>query len=171
LDVDAGTRTAKLEFEDVTADVLNVVPPQRAGQIAARTGLITANDKWCGVDFLAYESLVHKHIHLLGDAVLAAPLMPKSGHMANQHAKVCAAAVIALLHDEPVNANPMLTNTCYSFVTDKDVVHIASVHQYDAEKKTMVTVAGSGGLSPGPNQLEGTYAEAWGRNIWADMLG
>jgi len=171
LDVDVATRTAKLEFEDVRADVLNVVPPQRAAQVAARTGLITANGKWCGVDFLTFESTVHKNVHILGDAVLAAPLMPKSGHMANQHAKVCAAAVIALLHGQAVNQQPMLTNTCYSFISDKEVVHVASVHQYDAEKKTMLTVPGSGGLSPGPNAQEGVYAEAWGRNIWNDMLG
>jgi NADH dehydrogenase FAD-containing subunit len=97
LDVDAKTLTAKLEFEEVKADVLNVVPPQRAAKIAADTGLITANNKWVGVDFLTYESIAKKKIHVLGDAILAAPAMPKSGHMANQHAKVAAAAVIALL--------------------------------------------------------------------------
>jgi NADPH-dependent 2,4-dienoyl-CoA reductase/sulfur reductase-like enzyme len=171
LDVDAAARTAKFEFEDVSADVLNVVPPQRAARIAARTGLITANDKWCGVDFLTFESTVHRNIHVLGDAVLAAPAMPKSGHMANQHAKVCAAAVIALLRGEPVNARPMLSNTCYSYTSDTEAVHIASIHHYDAEKKTLVTVPGSGGLSSAPNALEGAYAQAWARNIWADMLG
>jgi sulfite dehydrogenase len=171
LDVDVGSMTAKLEFEDVRADVLNVVPPQRAAGIAARTGLITANDKWCGVDYLTFESLVHKNIHVLGDAIVAAPVMPKSGHMANQHAKVCAAAVIALLHGEAVNPDPMVTNTCYSFVSDKEVIHVASVHKYDAEKRTIVPVPGSGGVSAEPNAIEGRYAEAWGRNIWGDMLG
>jgi sulfide dehydrogenase [flavocytochrome c] flavoprotein subunit len=171
LEVDAATLTARFEFEDVKADVLNVVPPQRAADIALRTGLITANDKWCGVDFLSYESLVRKNIHVLGDAIVAAPAMPKSGHMANQQAKVCAAAVIELLHGNQPSASPMLTNTCYSFVSDRQVIHVASVHHYDAEKKTMVTVPGSGGVSSEPNQMEGGYAEAWGRNIWGDMLG
>jgi NADPH-dependent 2,4-dienoyl-CoA reductase/sulfur reductase-like enzyme len=171
LDVDAASRTAKLEFEEVTADVLNVVPPQRAADIAARSGLITANNKWCGVDYLTFESLVHKDIHVLGDAIVAAPLMPKSGHMANQHAKVCAAAVIALLHGEAVDSDPMVTNTCYSFVSDKEVIHVASVHRFDPEKKTLTVVQGSSGVSSGPNEVEGRYAEAWGRNIWNDMLG
>jgi NADPH-dependent 2,4-dienoyl-CoA reductase/sulfur reductase-like enzyme len=170
-DVDARTLTAKLQFDDVKADVLNVIPPMKAAAIAERTGLITANNKWCGVDFLTYESTAQRNIHVLGDAIVAAPLMPKSGHMANQHAKVCAAAVIALLRGDPVNAHPVINNTCYSFVTGADVIHIASVHQYDAEKKTMTVVPGSGGLSIAPNELEGRYAEAWGRNIWADMLG
>jgi NADPH-dependent 2,4-dienoyl-CoA reductase/sulfur reductase-like enzyme len=171
VDVDAATNTAKLEFEDVQADVLNVVPPQRAADIALKTGLITANNKWCGVDYQSFESTVRKNIHVLGDAIVAAPLMPKSGHMANQHAKVCAAAVIELLDGGQVNANPMVTNTCYSFVSAKDVVHVASVHKYDPEKKTLVTVQGSGGVSSAANEMEGGYAESWGRNIWADMLG
>ena len=65
----------------------------------------------------------------------------------------------------------MINNTCYSFVSDTDVVHIASVHRYDPERRTMIVTPGSGGLSPGPSELEGRYAEAWARNIWADMLG
>jgi sulfide dehydrogenase [flavocytochrome c] flavoprotein subunit len=170
VDVDATTLTAKLEFEDVKADVLNVVPPQRAAKIAADTGLITANNKWVGVDFLTYESIAKKNIHVLGDAILAAPAMPKSGHMANQHAKVAAAAVIALLRGESPNPNPIITNTCYSFVSDKQVIHVASVHRYDPEKKTMVVAPGASGVSAAPSDLEGTYAESWGKNIWADML-
>ena len=64
----------------------------------------------------------------------------------------------------------MLTNTCYSFITDKDVVHVASVHQYDKEKKTVLPVPGAGGLSPAMSALEGDYAFAWAKNIWADTL-
>jgi len=169
--VDAATLTAKLTFEDVKADVLNVVPPQRAGRIAADAGLITANNRWCGVDFLTYESSAVKNVHVLGDAIMAAPQMPKSGHMANQHAKVCAAAVVALMHGEPVNSQPLVTNTCYSFVSDREVIHVASVHAYSPEKRTMEIVPGSSGVSSVASELEGQYAEAWGRNIWSDMLG
>ena len=169
--VDAATLTAKLTFEDVKADVLNVVPPQRAGRIAADAQLITANNRWCGVDFLTYESSAVKNVHVLGDAIMAAPQMPKSGHMANQHAKVCAAAVVALMHGEPVNSQPLVTNTCYSFVSDREVIHVASVHAYSPEKRTMEIVPGSSGVSSVASELEGQYAEAWGRNIWSDMLG
>lgn len=169
--VDAANMTANLTFEDVRADVLNVVPPQRAGKIAADAGLITANNRWCRVDFLTYESSAVKNVHVIGDAIMAAPQMPKSGHMANQHAKVCAAAVVALMHGEAVNAQPLVTNTCYSFVSDKDVIHVASVHAYVPEKKTMEIVPGSSGVSAAASELEGQYAEAWGRNIWSDMLG
>jgi sulfite dehydrogenase len=90
--------------------------------------------------------------------------------MANQHAKVAAAAIIALLKGEPVNATPVVMNTCYSFVTVRDVVHVASVHQYDAKDATFKTVPGSGGLSAAANQIEGRYALSWAQNIWGDAL-
>ena len=170
-DVDAAGRTLKFEFnDDIKADVLNVVPAMRAGDIAVKTGLATANKRWCEIDFLTHESKAAKNIHVLGDAIQVAPAMPKSGHMANQHGKTCAAAVVALLTGKQPNAMPIYNNTCYSFVSDEDVVHVASVHRYDAAQKTMLTVPGSGGVSSAANELEGRYAMAWARNIWADTL-
>jgi NADPH-dependent 2,4-dienoyl-CoA reductase/sulfur reductase-like enzyme len=170
-DVDAASNTLKFEFNDsIKADVLNVIPPMRAGDIAVKTGLATANKRWCEVDFLTFESKAAPNIHVLGDSIQIAPAMPKSGHMANQHGKTCAAAVVALLTGKSPNAMPIYNNTCYSFVSDEDVVHVSSVHQYDATKKTMVTVAGSGGVSSAANELEGRYAMSWARNIWADTL-
>jgi sulfite dehydrogenase len=96
--------------------------------------------------------------------------MPKSGHMANQHAKVAAAAIIQQLKGEAVNATPVVMNTCYSFVTAKDVIHVASVHQYDAADKTFKPVPGAGGVSAAANQVEGRNALGWADNIWADAL-
>ena len=170
-DVDVATRTAKFDVQDdVKADVLNVIPPQRASAIARSAGAVTSNDRWCDVDFLTFESVAVKNVHVLGDAIQVAPAMPKSGHMANQHAKVCAAAVIALLSGEAPDPAPVLNNTCYSFITDKDTVHVSSVHQYDPEKKTLVPVAGAGGLSTAMSEQEGRYAFNWAKNIWADAL-
>ena len=169
-DVDVKGSTIKLQFGDVKGDVLNVVPPQRAGEIARQAGLITANNRWCGIDWLTCESTAVKGVHVLGDATLSANLMPKSASMANQHAKVAAAAVIALIKGQPVNPEPMMMNTCYSFVDAKNVIHVASVHAYNAADKTMTVVKGSGGLSTGPSELEGQYAWGWARNIWADSL-
>jgi sulfite dehydrogenase len=96
--------------------------------------------------------------------------MPKSGFMANQHGKVAAAAILNLLAGEAPSPEPMMSNTCYSFVDAKHVIHVASVHKYDAEKKTMVTVPGSGGVSAERSELEASYAVGWAKNIWADML-
>jgi NADH dehydrogenase FAD-containing subunit len=169
--VDAKTSTLKFDVqESIRADVLNVLPAMRAGSIAMQTGLATVNNRWCGINYQTFESLAAKDIHVLGDATLAAPAMPKSGHMANSHGKVAAAAVVAQLSDLAVNPSPLLTNTCYSYVSDKLVIHVASVHQYNADEKTFKTVPGSGGLSNEANALEGTYAWNWAQNIWADTL-
>lgn len=169
--VDAKTRTIKFEVqEDVKADVLNILPPMRAGDLIVKAGLADANARWSNVNFLNFESVVAKDVHIIGDSIQIAPAMPKSGHMANQHAKVTAAAIIAELSGFAVNPQPVLTNTCYSFVNATDVVHVASVHQYVPAEKTFKTVPGSGGLSPAPTALEGTYAWGWAKNIWADSL-
>jgi NADPH-dependent 2,4-dienoyl-CoA reductase/sulfur reductase-like enzyme len=170
--VDAAAKTVKFEVQqDVKADVLNVLPMMRAGGVAVQSGLANVNGRWCNVDYQTFESTAAKDVHIIGDSIQLAPLMPKSGHMANAHAKVAAAAVVARLMNVEVNPVPMLTNTCYSFVDDKSVIHVASVHRYDADKKTFLTVPGSGGVSPGPSEVEGQYALSWARNIWADTLG
>lgn len=168
--VDAAAGLVKTDFDDVRADVINVVPPQRAGEIAAKAGLVNMNSRWVGVNWQTMESTAVPGIHVLGDATFSAPLMPKSGHMANQHAKVAAAAIIQLLKGEPVSATPVVMNTCYSFVSETQAIHVASVHQYDAAEKTFKTVPGSGGVSAAPTPAEGRYALGWADNIWADML-
>lgn len=171
VDVDVKNSTLKFEFnDDFKAAVLNVIPEMRAGSIAVKAGLATANKRWCEVDFLTYESKAAKNVHVLGDSIQTAPGMPKSGHMANQHGKTCAAAVVSLLMGKAPPQMPIFANTCYSFVTPRDVVHVASVHRYDNDKKTMLTVPGSGGVSTEASDLEGNYAMGWARNIWADML-
>ncbi|MDO5086006.1 MAG: NAD(P)/FAD-dependent oxidoreductase [Comamonadaceae bacterium] len=170
-DVDAATGALHFEFHDaVRADVLNVLPPMRAADLAVHTGLATANGRWCEVNWLTHEALAAPHIHVLGDALQTAPLMPKSAHMANQHGKVCAAAIVALLDGHPPNPLPLYNNTCYSFVNSDEAMHVASVHRYDAARQTMLTVPGAGGLSSAASALEGHHAWAWARNIWADTL-
>jgi NADPH-dependent 2,4-dienoyl-CoA reductase/sulfur reductase-like enzyme len=169
VDVDVKTMTARMEVDDFRADVLNVLPPMKAGRIA--DDFITANKRWCEINWLTYEAKNVPGVHLLGDALQIAPAMPKSGHMANAHGKACAAAVIALLSGEQPNQSPTLTNTCYSFVSPDKVIHVASVHKYDANDRTMKAVPGAGGLSAQSNELEGQFAMTWAKNIWADMLG
>ena len=168
IDVDAAASTVKLEFGDVKADVLNVLPPMKAGNIAAP--FITANRRWCEVDWITFESKAAKGVHVLGDSLQIAPAMPKSATMANGHAKVCAAAVVALLNGESPNPSPTLINTCYSMVSDKLAIHVASVHKYDINDRTFKAVPGAGGVSSAMNEAEGTYAMSWARNIWADSL-
>jgi len=169
--VDASSMAVKFEVHDeVKADVLNVLPSMRAGLIAVQTGLANSNARWCNVNYLSFESTAAKDIHVIGDSIQIAPAMPKSAHMANSQGKVTAAAVVAQLNGWEVNPAPMLTNTCYSFTDAKQVIHVASVHEYVAAEKTFKTVAGSGGVSAAPNEVEGGYAWNWARTIWADTL-
>lgn len=170
--VDAKAGIIKFDVQDdVKANVLNVLPAMRAGTIAVQAGLNNqANNRWCGVNYLTFESTAAKDVHVLGDSIQVAPAMPKSGHMANNHGKVAAAAIVAQLSGWDVNPAPMLTNTCYSFVDNKNVIHVASVHEYVVAEKTFKAVAGSGGVSTGPTELEGVYALNWASNIWADTL-
>ncbi|MBA4741278.1 MAG: FAD-dependent oxidoreductase [Azoarcus sp.] len=168
--VNAATRTAELEFSEVKADVLNVVPPMRAGRLVDFLGVDLANDRWIEVNFQTLEVKGVPGVHVLGDATLSAPGMPKSGHMANQHAKVAAAAIVEMLAGRSPNPTPVVMNTCYSF-TDADTgIHVASVHQWDNEKRTLLPVDGAGGISSAGSTLEGRHALNWARNIWADML-
>ena len=169
--VDARAKTVSTDFDTIRGDVLNVVPPQRAGDIAKGAGLITANNRWCGVDWLSMESVAAKGIHVLGDATLSAPLMPKSGNMANNHGKLAAAAIIELMNGRQPSQTPLITNICYSFVSDKEVIHVASVHIYDPKDKVLKVVPGSGGVSSQRSELEGAYGWGWAQNIWADMFG
>jgi NADPH-dependent 2,4-dienoyl-CoA reductase/sulfur reductase-like enzyme len=172
-EVDAAGRSFKTEFGDVIkGDVLNLLPPMRAANLARDAGLITANNRWCGVDWMTLESTAVKNVHVLGDSTLSAPAMPKSGHMANQHGKAAAAAIVELMSGRtPVP--PTMVNTCYSYISDKAAVHVSSVHRYVAEKKTIETVPGSGGISSQDRATwadEAGFAWGWARTIWADTL-
>jgi sulfite dehydrogenase len=169
-DVDVASMTLKLQFDNVKGDVLNVVPPHRAADIAQKAGLINTNERWCAIDWQTGESTTVPGIHVLGDATLSAPAMPKSASMANQHGKFTAAAVIAKLKGQPVNPDPVIMNTCYSFVSGKAAMHVTSIHHYDPAQKTLVPVKGAGGVSDKSSEAEAAYAWGWARNIWADSL-
>ena len=167
--VDAKAKTVKLEVEDVKGDVLNVVPPHGAAAIAAKAGLVTTNNRWCDVDWRTMESKAVKDVHVLGDATLSAPAMPKSASMANNHAKIAAAAIVELLRGrtpEPVK----IINTCYSFVVEKEAIRVSSVHEWEPGQGTLIAVKGSGGVSAARSEAEANFAWSWARTIWADSL-
>jgi NADPH-dependent 2,4-dienoyl-CoA reductase/sulfur reductase-like enzyme len=169
--VDPGAMTLHTDFEDVKAAVANVIPPQRAAPIARAAGL-DAGKGWCEVDGTTFESKVHPGVHLLGDAIIAGA-MPKSGFSANNQGKACAAAIVALLREEPPPA-PALINTCYSLLAPDYGISIAGV--YEIKDGAIVAIEGAGGTSPlGATAefraREAAYAESWYDNITADLFG
>jgi NADPH-dependent 2,4-dienoyl-CoA reductase/sulfur reductase-like enzyme len=165
--INLATKTVSTEFDSIKADVLNFIPPQRAGKIAQVAGLTEKDYPWCDVNFLTYESKLVPDVHVLGDSVAAG--LPKSAHMATNQAKVCASAIVQLMSGNLPDAAPVFANTCYSFINDHAAMHVANVYRYDAGKKMMVSAEG-GGVSISPNEKEAGYALAWANNIWADTL-
>lgn len=167
VDVDVASRTIKTDFDTVKADVLNVIPPQRAGKVAQMAKLNNVDKRWCAVDFLTYESTLAPNVHMIGDAISAA--LPKSAHMASNQAKICANAIVQLMARQAPDPAPVFANTCYSFVSDVAAMHVANVYRYDPAKKIMVSAEG-GGVSSAPTDDEGFYANQWAQNIWVDTL-
>lgn len=165
--VDITKLNVQTEFNQFSADVLNVIPPQKAGKVAKLAGVINIDQRWCEVDFLTYESKVKKNVHVIGDAVHAK--LPKSGHMANAQAKVCAAAISSLLAEMEPEQQPVFSNTCYSFIDGQQAGHVAAVYRYNQEQQSMIAMPG-GGVSAQASILEGAYANAWANNIWHDTL-
>jgi sulfide dehydrogenase [flavocytochrome c] flavoprotein chain len=169
--VDPAAMVLHTDFDEVEVAVANVIPPQYAADIARAAGLDEGRG-WCAIDGRTFESTVHSAVHLLGDAVLAGA-MPKSGFSANSQAKACAAAIAALLRDQPP-PEPALINTCYSLVAPDYGISIGGVYQ--VERGEIVATKGAGGLSPQDagrafRQREADYARSWYANITTDMFG
>lgn len=151
-------------------DLLNLIPPQQAPAFALAATGEKPDARWCAVDFLTYESTQVPHVHVIGDAIRGAPGMPKSGHMANQEAKVAAAAIAQLMAGQTPDANPIIANTCYSFVSRREAIHVTGVFRYEPKDKVMVPVKEAGGTSEAPSAQEGFMAMAWFFNIMNDLF-
>lgn len=171
IEVDPKARTLVTDFGRHTGDVVNVIPPQRAGQVAQATG-VADRTGWCPIDPVTFESRLQPSIHVIGDAAIAGG-MPKSAFSANAQGKVCAAAIARLLRgQEPVE--PKLINTCYSLVAPEYGISVAGV--YRPVNGVLADVEGAGGTSPmdAPPSFraqEAVYAEAWFKTITAEVFG
>ena len=169
LGVDATAMMARTSQEMIKGDVLNIIPPQRAGDIAVKAGLVATGQRWCAVDWRTMESKMVPGIHVLGDATMPASGMAKTGQMANSQAKICAAALIALLRERQPASTFTLMDAGYAFVSDEEAIHATSVHRYDARRRTMV--AENVLVSPARSELEAKNGRMWAQSIWADAFG
>src|SRR5262245_3749330 len=131
--LDIAARTVTTELGDtVKYDVLNLIPPQRAGAIAVQADLVGADKRWCEVDHLTYESVKAKNVHVIGDSTIGIPV-PKSGTVANAMGKIAASAVVSLLNDRPVTPMPRI-NTCYSWVNDREAIAVINSYRIETTK-------------------------------------
>ncbi|MDP2824616.1 MAG: FAD/NAD(P)-binding oxidoreductase [Sulfuritalea sp.] len=167
-EVDVGRKTVVIEgLEDVKGDVINLIPPQRAGHIAVAAGLVGPDKNWCPVNPTSFESTIHKGIHVIGDACVAGA-MPKSGYAANSQAKACATNIVNTMNGkELVDFSGI--NTCYSYLSAKEAVEVTGVYKVDKEKNVIIAVPGSVGVSPDLSETEAIYAESWLKNILTEM--
>jgi len=154
------------------ADVVNIIPPQRAAQIAVASGL--ANEAgWCPVNQQTFESTLVPGIHVIGDSSVAGAL-PKSAHTANNIGKMTAAAIVSLLRGVK-SPQASHVNTCYSLIGPQYGISIAAVYRLGDDGQ-LAGVKGAGGLSPADSPAllrsqEAVYAEGWYQSITADSFG
>ena len=168
--VDAAAMTVQAQIEQFKGDVINVIPPQKAGAIALAAGLADAKG-WCPVNPQTFESTLHKDVYVIGDSCIAGE-MPKSGYAANSEAKVAAAAIIAAINGAPLPETSYV-NTCYSVIAPDYGISVAGV--YRLQDGSIKSVPDSGGVSPASaaprvRALEAQYAYSWFKNITADMF-
>jgi NADPH-dependent 2,4-dienoyl-CoA reductase/sulfur reductase-like enzyme len=162
--VDPTTREVRTEFDRIRYDVVNLIPPQRAGAIAVQAGLVGGDKRWCEVNHVTYESVQQPGIHVIGDATIGLPV-PKSGNVANAMGKITAAVVVSLINGKQPAALPP-GNTCYSWVSDREA--IAVVNAYKIENGKVVQIEQK--LTPAQSPLVAQRAIGWSQSIWADML-
>ena len=169
--VDPQNMQVETEFGMEKGDVINFIPAQHAGKVARDSGL-TNKKGWCPVNQVTFESTLQPGIHVIGDASIAGK-MPKSGFSANSQGKVAAAAIVSeLAGQEPIE--PSYANTCYSLITPEHGISVAKVYKI-SDKKTIVGVKGSGGVSPKNEdpivrRQEAIYTQGWYDAIVQDMF-
>jgi NADPH-dependent 2,4-dienoyl-CoA reductase/sulfur reductase-like enzyme len=162
--VDPGSKEVRTEFDRIRYDVVNVIPPQRAGAIAVQADLVGGDKRWCEVNHVTYESVKQPGIHVIGDATIGLPV-PKSGNIANAMGKIAAASVVSLINGkQPPTLAP--GNTCYSWVSDREA--IAVVNAYRIENGKVVQIEQK--LTPAQSPLVAERAVGWSQSIWADVL-
>ncbi|HNA81388.1 MAG TPA: FAD-dependent oxidoreductase [Thiobacillaceae bacterium] len=167
--VDASTMTVSTEFEDVKGDVLNIIPRGRAGDVCALAGVrADTAGIWCPVNGVTYESPKAQFVHVIGDSV--ASNMPKSAHVSNNQAKICAAALVEIFNGREPDPYPVIGSTSYSATSDHTSGPIAVVMRYDPDKEAYIRQP-KGGASEVGDETNFEYMKSWAENIWADTLG
>jgi hypothetical protein len=172
LSVDPATKTIVTPAGTYKGDVLNVIPPHTAGQLAHTMNLAdtktTFGGWFCNVDVLTYESRAWKFVHVIGDA--AATTQPKAGHIANQEAKVCADAIVRLLSGQQPDPAPMTNSSCYSPITATTASWLSAVFAYDSVSGTMKVVGG--GASEAATISSEHYQDmfVWFKTLMADTF-
>jgi NADH dehydrogenase FAD-containing subunit len=169
--------SANLAVNGIKGKVVNLIAPHGAPALLKTAGL--TNGRWAPVSPLTYETtmpaLAGLGIHVIGDSC-AAPVQPKSGHMANSQAKVCADAIVRYslgfdpLADKDRTANITTNSACYSPVTYSEASWLTANYRYDATQDKMVLTTPTPGEAP---KWDGENFEDmfdWASNLFTDCF-
>lgn len=124
LAIDASAMTVTTEAGVIKADVINVIPPMRAANVALAMGLADKTG-FCPIDRRTFESTIIPDVYVLGDASIA-DAMPKSGFSANTQAKTTARAIVEELAGREIT-EPVWSNTCYALAGEDYGLFVADV--------------------------------------------
>jgi NADPH-dependent 2,4-dienoyl-CoA reductase/sulfur reductase-like enzyme len=169
--VDVASMTIETDFDKYKCAVANVIPPQKAGQLATIAG-VADRTGWCPIDPASFESLLQANVHVIGDAAIAGA-MPKSAFAGSVEGKLCAAAILRLLGGKTPD-EPKLISNCYSLIAPDYAISIAGV--YHPVKGDYLEVDGAGGTSPADapasfRAQEAKFADVWFKTATNEIFG
>ena len=169
--VEPATNTLVTDFGNYDAQVVNVIPPQRAGRIASLAGA-TDSTGWCPIDPVTFASRLVPNIHVIGDAVIGGAI-PKSASAANAEAKACANAIANLIAGM-APAMPRLEGTCYNTVAPGYAFSLSGTYQ--PRDDIFAEMEGAGFTSPvdAPVEVrkrEADQAQSWFKSITVETFG
>jgi sulfide dehydrogenase [flavocytochrome c] flavoprotein subunit len=170
LKIDAKQMRIETEAEVIQADVINVIPPMKAGQVAMTLGLADGSG-FCPVERRTFASTLQPHVYVIGDASIA-DAMPKSGFSANTQAKVVARAIVEELAGRPA-PEPLWENTCYALAGKDYGLFVADVFKIVDGK--IARINGQGrylplNATPAQIKLGARYQQAWLRTFTSDCF-
>lgn len=167
--VDPATMTLQTTQGTFKADVVNLIPRQRAGTLITSQGLANATEgRFAGVNVLSYASTVSgaEKVHIIGDS--SATTQPKAGHIANQEAKVCADAISRIFSGQTPDPAPVTNSACYSTITMNQASWLTAVFQYNPTTATMQVVAASSAACAGWSREHFKDMNTWFKTLMAN---
>lgn len=155
-------------IQTIEADVLNVIPNQKAASLIFDAGLNQGN--WAPVNPLNYESTLAENIFIIGDS--QATSQPKAGHMGNSQAKICADGVLRSLNGMQPYAKPKTNSACYSPVSSNQATWLTAVYEYNSVTQDMKLVeAGNYPTAGAPSYQNYQDMFRWSENLFSDTFG
>jgi sulfide dehydrogenase [flavocytochrome c] flavoprotein subunit len=167
--VDPATNTIVTDFGNYTAQVANVIPPQKAGHIAELAGAAD-HTGWCPIDPTTFASKLVPNIHVIGDACIAGGI-PKSASAANAEAKACADIIVSQIAGK-TPPTPKLSGACYNTVAPGYAFSQSGIYQPKDDMFAEIEANNSPVEAPREVRMrEADNAQAWYKTITVDAFG